>query len=180
MNRELLPLANEGIRVLKRTELNPATELAAPVLEREVMPVLSPMGLDPAHPFPNVQNKGLNIVVDLEGQDAFGRDCGLAILPVPRCLPRLIQIPEQLAHAPHHFVMLSSAIHDNIDLIFPSMKVTGCHQFRVTRNSDMWVDEDEADDLLSAIKGELHGRNFGTAVRLEVADNCSAETMRYL
>ena len=114
--------------------------------------MLSPVGLDPAHPFPNVQNKGLNMVVNLEGRDAFGRDCGLAILPVPRCLPRLIQIPEQLAHAPHQFVMLSSAIHDNVDLIFPNMKVTGCHQFRVTRNSDMWVDEDEADDLLSAIK----------------------------
>ncbi len=182
LNRELLPaLANEGIRVLKRTELNPTQQdWLRRYFRREVMPVLSPMGLDPAHPFPNVQNKGLNIVVDLEGQDAFGRDCGLAILPVPRCLPRLIQIPEQLAHAPHHFVMLSSAIHDNMDLIFPSMKVTGCHQFRVTRNSDMWVDEDEADDLLSAIKGELHGRNFGTAVRLEVADNCSAETIRYL
>ena len=125
--------------------------------------MLSPMGLDPAHPFPNVQNKGLNMVIDLEGRDAFGRDCGLAILPVPRCLPRLIQIPEQLAHAPHQFVMLSSAIHDNVDLIFPNMKVTGCHQFRVTRNSDMWVDEDEADDLLSAIKGELHG---GTSAQL--------------
>jgi len=182
LNQELLPaLAEEGIRILKRTELSrDQQDWLRRYFKREVMPVLSPMGLDPAHPFPNVQNKGLNIVVDLEGRDAFGRDCGLAILPVPRCLPRLIQIPEKLAHAPHHFVMLSSAIHDNMDLIFPSMEVTGCHQFRVTRNSDMWVDEDEADDLLSAIKGELHGRNFGAAVRLEVADNCSNETIRYL
>ena len=182
LNQELLPsLSAEGIRILKRTELSRDQQRwLRRYFKREIMPVLSPMGLDPAHPFPNVQNKGLNMVIDLEGRDAFGRDCGLAILPVPRCLPRLIQIPEQLAHAPHQFVMLSSAIHDNVDLIFPNMKVTGCHQFRVTRNSDMWVDEDEADDLLSAIKGELHGRNFGAAVRLEVADNCSEETIRFL
>jgi polyphosphate kinase len=127
-----------------------------------------------------VQNKGLNLVVRLEGHDAFGRDSGLAILPVPRCLPRLIQLPKNLSQAPHHFLMLSSVIHDNVDLIFPSMQVTGCHQFRVTRNSDLWVDEDEADDLLSAIKGELHGRNYGAAVRLEVADNCSPETVQLL
>jgi polyphosphate kinase len=182
LNDDLLPaLATEGIQVLKRTEL---TKKQAGWLRRyfrrEVMPVLSPIGLDPAHPFPNVQNKGLNLVVRLEGRDAFGRDSGLAILPVPRCLPRLIQLPENLSQAPHHFVMLSSAIHDNVDLIFPSMRVTGCHQFRVTRNSNMWVDEDEADDLLSAIKGELHGRNYGAAVRLEVADNCSSETVQLL
>jgi len=182
LNNELLPaLATEGIQVLKRTELTKKQgNWLRRYFRREVMPVLSPIGLDPAHPFPNVQNKGLNLVVRLEGKDAFGRDSGLAILPVPRCLPRLIQLPENLSQAPHHFVMLSSVIHDNVDLIFPSMQVTGCHQFRVTRNSDMWVDEDEADDLLSAIKGELHGRNYGAAVRLEVADNCSPETVQLL
>ena len=182
LNDELLPeLANNGIRVLKRTELSAnQTAWLRRYFKREVMPVLSPMGLDPAHPFPNVQNKGLNIVVNLEGRDAFGRDSGVAILPVPRCLPRLIHLPADLANSPHHFVMLSSVIHDNVDRIFPSMRVTGCHQFRVTRNSDMWVDEDEADDLLDAIKGELHGRNYGAAVRLEVADNCSADTVRFL
>ena len=182
LNNELLPaLADEGIRVLKRTELNAEqTGWLRRYFKREIMPVLSPIGLDPAHPFPNVQNKGLNIVVNLEGRDAFGRDSGLAILPVPRCLPRLIPIPPELAQSPHQFVMLSSAIHDSVDLIFPGMRVTGCHQFRVTRNSDMWVDEDEADDLLNAIKGELHGRNFGAAVRLEVANNCADETIKFL
>jgi polyphosphate kinase len=140
------------------------------------MPVLSPIGLDPAHPFPNVQNKGLNLVVQLSGEDAFARDSGLVILPVPRCLPRLIQLPTDLTGSPHHFVMLSSAIHGNVDLIFRGMSVKGCHQFRVTRNSDMWVVE----DLLSAIKGELHGRNYGAAVRLEVADNCSEGAIRLL
>ena len=182
LNHDLLPaLAHEGIQVLKRTELTKKqTGWIRRYFRREVMPVLSPIGLDPAHPFPNVQNKGLNLVVRLEGSDAFGRDSGLAILPVPRCLPRLIQLPATLSQAPHHFVMLSSVIHDNVDLIFPSMQVTGCHQFRVTRNSDMWVDGDEADDLLSAIKGELHGRNYGAAVRLEVADNCSPETVQLL
>ena len=182
LNEELFPaLEAEGIRVLKRNELSSAQEnWLRRYFLREVLPVLSPIGLDTAHPFPNVQNKGLNLVVGLEGADAFGRDSGLAILPVPRCLPRLIQLPEGLAGSPHHFVMLSSLIHGNIDQIFPSMKVTGCHQFRVTRNADMWVDEDEADDLLSAIKGELHGRHFGAAVRLEVADNCNQEFIRLL
>lgn len=182
LNQELLPaLEAEGIQVLKRTELSAAQrDWLRRYFQREVLPVLSPIGLDTAHPFPNVQNKGLNLVVSLEGSDAFGRDSGLAILPVPRCLPRLIQLPEGLAGSPHHFVMLSSLIHGNIDKIFPSMTVTGCHQFRVTRNSDMWVDEDEADDLLAAIKGELHGRNFGAAVRLEVADNCNQEVVRLL
>lgn len=182
LNEELLPaLEEEGIRVLKRNELSREQgEWLRRYFLREVLPVLSPIGLDTAHPFPNVQNKGLNLVVSLEGTDAFGRDSGLAILPVPRCLPRLIQLPQSLAGSPHHFVMLSSLIHGNIDQIFPSMSVTGCHQFRVTRNSDMWVDEDEADDLLSAIKGELHGRNFGAAVRLEVADNCNQEIIHLL
>ena len=182
LNDELLPaLAEEGIRVLKRNELsNKQKNWLQRYFKREIMPVLSPIGLDPAHPFPNVQNKGLNLVVHLKGQDAFGRESGLAILPVPRCLPRLIQLPAELTDSPHHFVMLSSAIHNNVELIFPGMTVLGCHQFRVTRNSDMWVDEDEVEDLLSAIKGELHGRNYGAAVRLEVANTCSTEAIRLL
>ena len=182
LNDDLLPaLAAEGIQVLKRDELNrEQTEWLRRYFKREIMPVLSPIGLDPAHPFPNVQNKGLNLVVHVRGNDAFGRESGLAILPVPRCLPRLIQLPENLTDSPHHFVMLSSAIHGNVDLIFRGMTILGCHQFRVTRNSDMWVDEDEVEDLLSAIKGELHGRNYGAAVRMEVADTCSEDTIRLL
>jgi len=182
LNEDLLPaLQDEGIRVLKRNELTVRqVSWLRRYFEREIMPVLSPIGLDPAHPFPNVQNKGLNLVVELRGEDAFSRDSGLVILPVPRCLPRLIQLPTDLTGSPHHFVMLSSAIHSNVDLIFRGMSVEGCHQFRVTRNSDMWVDEDEVEDLLSAIKGELHGRNYGAAVRLEVADNCSDGAIRLL
>jgi len=182
LNEDLLPaLQSEGIRVLKRDELTAKQiKWVRRYFKRVVMPVLSPIGLDPAHPFPNVQNKGLNLVVHLKGKDAFGRESGMAILPVPRCLPRLIHLPENIADSPHHFLMLSSVVHGNIDLIFPGMKVKGCYQFRVTRNSDMWVDEDEADDLLSAIKGELHGRHYGAAVRLEVADNCPKETIQLL
>ncbi|MAY82023.1 MAG: polyphosphate kinase 1 [Deltaproteobacteria bacterium] len=182
LNKELLPaLAAEGIRLLRRDELDKAqSEWLRRYFQREVLPVLSPIGLDPAHPFPIVQNKGLNFVVKMSGHDAYDRDSGLAIIPVPRCLPRLIHLPAKLANAEHHFVMLSSLIHGNVDLIFPGMEVYGCHQFRITRNSDMWVDEDEVDDLLSALKGELHGRNYGRAVRLEVADNCEKETQNFL
>ena len=182
LNKELLPeLAAEGIRLLRRDELDPAqTSWLRRYFQREILPVLSPIGLDPAHPFPMVQNKGLNLVVKMTGHDAYERDSGLAIIPVPRCLPRLIHLPAKLAGAEHHFVMLSSLIHGNVDLIFPGMSVYGCHQFRITRNSDMWVDEDEVDDLLNALKGELHGRNYGRAVRLEVADNCEPETQNFL
>jgi polyphosphate kinase len=182
LNEELLPeLATEGIRLLRRDELDkPQAAWLRRYFQREVLPVLSPIGLDPAHPFPMVQNKGLNLVVKMTGHDAYERDSGLAIIPVPRCLPRLIRLPSKLTGSEHHFVMLSSLIHGNVDLIFPGMSVNGCHQFRITRNSDMWVDEDEVDDLLSALKGELHGRNYGRAVRLEVADNCEPGTQNFL
>lgn len=146
---------------------------------QQTLPVLSPVALDPAHPFPPVQNKGLNFIISLEGRDAFGRESGIAVLQVPRCLPRLLRLPETIA-GPNAFVMISSVIHANVGMLFPGMNVTGCFQFRITRNSNMWVDEEEIDDLLSALKGELHGRNYGRAVRLEVAANCSPELVSLL
>ncbi|MBP46345.1 MAG: polyphosphate kinase 1, partial [Myxococcales bacterium] len=138
----------------------------------QVLPVLTPMGLDPAHPFPNLQNKILNFMITLEGRDAFGRDINRAVVQVPRSLPRLIRLPEDIAETADHFVLLSSVIHANVDLLFPGMTVTGCHQFRVTRNSDLWVDEEEVEDLKHALEGELIRRPYGDAVRLEVVTAC--------
>ena len=182
LNQELLPaLDEEDIRLLKRSTWN--ARLRTWVEEYfvdEVLPVLTPMGLDPAHPFPNVQNKGLAFVVNLEGDDAFERDSGIAIVPVPRSLPRLIPLPREMSKGAHEFVMLSSVIHANIGKLFPGMKVTGCHQFRLTRNSNLWVEEEEADDLLRALKSELPRRRFGAAVRLEVSDECTHRMADFL
>jgi polyphosphate kinase len=182
LNEVLLPaLGREGIRILKREDWNEAQQQwVRRHFERLVLPVLTPMGLDPAHPFPRILNKSLNFVVQLEGVDAFGRDVGVAVVQVPRSLPRLIELPKSAAGAPHDFVMLSSIIHDQVEQLFQGMRVHSCHQFRVTRNSDLWVEEEEVDDLLHAIKGELTSRNYGEAVRLEVADDISDEVAQFL
>lgn len=181
LNDVLLPaMAAEDIFLLRRSVWTP--EQSSWIREyfvEQTLPVLSPVALDPAHPFPPVQNKGLNFIISLEGVDAFGRESGIAVLQVPRCLPRLQQLPEAIS-GPSSFVMISSVIHANVGALFPGMKVTGCFQFRITRNSDMWVDEEEVDDLLNALKGELHGRKYGRAVRLEVAANCPAELVQLL
>lgn len=182
LNEEIMPaLELEGIRVSKRADWNERQSAwIQSYFEREVLPVLSPVGLDPAHPFPKILNKSLNFIVSLKGKDAFGRSSRAAVVQAPRLLPRLIRLPEEIAEQPYEFVMLSSVIHSNVGELFRGMKVKGCYQFRVTRNSDLWVDEEEVDDLLHALQGELLSRRFGGAVRLEVADNCSDEMQDYL
>ena len=174
LNEVLTPaLADEGIRFLRRTEWN--TRQIAWVKRhfyRELLPVLSPIGLDPSHPFPRILNKSLNFMVSLEGTDAFGRDSAIAIVQAPRALPRIINIPAEFAAGPYEFVFLSSIIHAHVSDLFPGMRVTGCYQFRVTRNSELFVEDEEVEDLLRALEGELHQRRFGDAVRLEVASDC--------
>lgn len=175
LNEVLTPLlAEQNIRFLRRSEWTPAQHawLQEYFIE-ELLPIISPLGLDPAHPFPRVQNKSLNFIVSLEGKDAFGRNSGFAVVQAPRALPRLIQLPpDEAGNGPHDFVFLSSVIHAFVDQLFPGMKVKGCYQFRVTRNSELFVEEEEVDDLLQAMEGELLSRRYGDAVRLEVAANC--------
>ncbi|MDT3735324.1 MAG: polyphosphate kinase 1 [Denitratisoma sp.] len=175
LNDAMLPaLDKQGIRFLKRTTWNEAqTAWIRDYFFREVMPVLTPIGLDPAHPFPRVLNKSLNFAIELAGKDAFGRSSGAAIVQAPRVLPRVIRLPEAVAGAPCSFVFLSSVLHANVGELFSGMNVLGCYQFRVTRNSDLWVDEEEIKNLRLALQGELPQRHFGDAVRLEVADSCS-------
>lgn len=182
LNDVILPaLEREGIRLVKRSAWS---EVQRAWIERtfveSALPVLTPVGLDPAHPFPNVQNKSLNFIVLLEGEDAFHRTSGIAIVQVPRCLPRILPLPEDHCEGTRDFVMISSIIHAHVDQLFPGMEVLSCHQFRVTRNSDLSVDEDEADDLLTALQGELPRRNYGQAVRLEVADDCPEHLSDFL
>lgn len=170
LNNTVLPaLEQHGVRLLRRSRWTAAHKAwIANYFTEQALPVLTPVGLDPAHPFPVVQNKGLNFLITLEGEDAFDRDSGVAILQVPRCLPRVIRMPKEISDG-QEFTLISSVIHANINALFPGMQVTGCHQFRLTRDSNMWVDEEEIDDLLDALKGELHGRNYGSSTRLEVA-----------
>ena len=182
LNEELTPqLAEQGIHIVRRSDW---TRRQRRWLHRhfrnELMPVLSPLGLDPAHPFPRILNKSLNFVVALEGRDAFGRDSGMAIVRAPRSLPRIIRIPRSYSRGPDDFVFLSSIIHAFIEELFPGMKVLGCYQFRVTRNSELFVDEEEIEDLARALEGELMERGFAEAVRLEVADNCPETIARFL
>ncbi len=182
LNEVVLPaLGREGIVFLRREQWSPAQrEWIREYFFRELLPVLTPIGLDPAHPFPRVFNKSLNLAVELEGRDAFGRSSRAAIVQAPRALPRVIRLPREIAGAPYGFVFLSSILHAHVGELFAGMNVVGCYQFRVTRNSDLFVDEEEIKNLHTALKGELLHRHFGDAVRLEVADNCSAPMAEFL
>ncbi len=182
LNQSILPqLAEQGIRFLRRTLWNAAqTEWIRAYFFRELMPVLTPIGLDPAHPFPQVLNKSLNFAVELSGRDAFGRDSGAAVVQAPRSLPRVIRMPEDIAGCEYGFVFLSSILHAHVGEMFSGMTVQGCYQFRVTRNSELFVDEEETKNLREALQGELPHRHFGNAVRLEVADNCSPAMAEFL
>lgn len=167
-------LDRERIRFLRRVEWTPEQDAwLRHYFSTELLPVLSPIGLDPAHPFPRILNKSLNFIVSLSGKDAFGRNTGLAVVQAPRALPRLIQLPRDAkGSGPYDFVFLSSVIHAYVDELFPGMEASGCYQFRVTRNSDLFVDEEEAKDLAEALEDELSQRQWGDTVRLEVAHNC--------
>jgi len=183
LNQTVLPaLAASGIVFPKREEWSAAQrEWIRDYFFRELLPVLTPIGLDPAHPFPRVFNKSLNFAVELAGPDAFGRSSGAAIVQAPRALPRVIRLPQALAgEAEYAFVFLSSILHAHMGELFSGMNVEGCYQFRVTRNSDLFVEEEEIKNLHTALQGELFHRHFGDAVRLEVADNCSQRMVEFL
>ena len=182
LNEVLIPaMRNAGIHFSRRTHWNKRqADWVRDYFLQELAPVLTPLGLDPAHPFPRVLNKSLNFVVTLEGVDDFGRETNMAVVQAPRSLPRIVQMPPAVSGGAHDFVFLSSMIHAHVDELFPGMKVTGCFQFRVTRNSDLLVDVDLDEDLLQVLQGGLFERNYGGAVRLEVADNCPDDVADYL
>ncbi len=181
-NEAILPkLHAEGVVFLRRSEWT--AEQQAWIREYfvgEVMPMLTPIGLDPAHPFPRVLNKSLNFAIELSGHDDFGRTGGAAIVQAPRALPRVIRLPKSLTGVDYGVVFLSSIMHQHVHELFPGMTISGCHQFRVTRNSDLWVDDEEVKNLRTTIQGELPQRHFGDAVRLEIADNCSPVMAEFL
>lgn len=183
LNEILIPkLESENIRFLRRDRWSPSQKAwLEKYFNEELLPILTPVGLDSAHPFPRILNKSLNFIISLTGKDAFGRNSGRAVLQAPRALPRIIQLPvNETDSGPHDFVFLSSIIHAFVNDLFNGMTVKGCYQFRVTRNSDFFVDDDAIDDLLLAVEGELAMRNYGDEVRLEIDANCPEETTQFL
>jgi polyphosphate kinase len=182
LNDDLFPaLEMEGIRFLRRTHWTDAQRAwVKEFFFNEVMPVLTPIGLDPSHPFPRVLNKSLNFAVELQGKDAFGRNSAKAIVQAPRVLPRTIPLPAEIAGCAHGFVFLSSILHAHVGELFGGMEVLSCHQFRVTRNSNLFVDDEEVKNLRTRLQGELPQRHLGNAVRLEVTTNCAPQVAEYL
>src|SRR6202451_3991005 len=180
LNDVLLPeLAQNGV-VFVSPEMWTEAQAAwlADYFSREVEPVLSPLALDPARPFPKILNKSLNFAVVVEGEDGFGRNSGLAGVQWQRSLPRLIRVPDELGS--RNFVFLGTIVEAFVSTLFAGMQMRGCYQFRVTRNSDLFVEQEEVDDLLRAVEGELASRRYGDAVRLETAHDCPDEILAYL
>jgi polyphosphate kinase len=181
LNAEIQPaLEQAGITLLQSGRFTRAQQdFLRGYFNDQVEPVLSPLALDPAHPFPRIQNKSLNFIVRLSGTDAFGRRGTLVVLQAPRSLPRVIAIPgsnPQVAQATY----LSTIIQAFVAELFPGLSVEGCYQFRVTRNSDLLVEEEEAEDLLRAVKGELASRRYGDEVRLETSYDCPKDVIEFL
>lgn len=182
-NEVVMPaLASAGIVVLNHAQRDEAQRRWVDgFFQKQVRPLLVPVGLDPAHPFPQVANKSLNFIVKLGGRDAFGRDNSIAIVKVPRVLPRVIRLPAELSPpGVQAFVLLSSVIRAHLEELFPGRTVEAFSQFRVTRDSDLEVDEDDITNLRQALRSSLSTRHFGQAIRLEVVSTCPEELYEFL
>lgn len=181
-NEELMPaLAEQGIHLVSHGERTAQQKRwVAQYFEEEVRPLLVPVALDPSHPFPQVANKSLNFIVSLGGQDAFGRDNNIAIVKIPRVLPRLIRLPKNLSGKQQKFVSLSSVIRAHLASLFTGREVLNFSQFRVTRHSDLAVDEEDVKNLRTALRKGLVQRNYGDAVRLEVSHSCDEKLAKLL
>jgi polyphosphate kinase len=183
LNETIFPgLAAESIRFLLRNDWTKAQRRwLKNYFNDEVVPVLTPITLDPSRPFPRMLNKSLNFIVRLDGKDAFGRLRHRAVVQAPRSLPRIIRVPEHLSEpGDENYVFLSSIIHAHVAELFPGLSVEGCYQFRVTRNSNLYVDDEEVGDLIVALQGQLAASRYGAAVRLEVSKDCPEDLCQFL
>ncbi len=183
LNNVILPeLAKEQIYFVHRGDWSAAQrKWLSHYYHDEIVPVLTPLTLDPSRPFPRILNKSLNFVVRLDGKDAFGRRRHRAIVQAPRSLPRIIRLPDKLVEpGSDHYVFLSSVIHAHVADLFPGMNVAGCYQFRVTRNSNLYVDDEEVSDLIHALEGQLEASRYGAAVRLETSHRCPDDLCDFL
>ena len=181
-NDEVMPrLRDEGIGIVNHADRDAAQRRwVAQFFQDQVRPLLVPVGLDPSHPFPLVANKSLNFMARLGGRDAFGRENSIAIVKVPRVLPRVIKLPARIAGGQQAFVLLTSVIRAHLDQLFPGREVEVFSQFRVTRDSDLEVDEDDVANLRQALRSGLTTRHFGQAIRLEVVHTCPSELSDFL
>ncbi len=182
LNGHVIPLLTKhGYRLLHQKDRNAAQRAwVKSLFDNHIRPILTPIVLDPAHPFPQVPNKSLNFIISLSGKDAFGRGSTIAIVRAPRVLPRVFRLPDELSPNGACFCLLSSVIQAHIPDLFPQRKVIAYSQFRVTRDSDLWIDEDEVMNLRQALRGELPNRQYGAAVRLEIARNCPEDLAQFL
>lgn len=181
-NDDVMPkLAVQGIGILNHFERDAGQRRwVDEFFQKQVRPLLVPVGLDPSHPFPLVANKSLNFIVRLSGKDAFGRQNGIAIVKVPRVLPRVIKLPGRAAGEAQAFVLLTSVIRAHLPELFPGREVEAFSQFRVTRDSDLEVDADDVTNLRQALRSGLTTRHFGQAIRLEVVNTCPEELYEFL
>ncbi len=181
LNQHVMPaLADFGIRFLNREDWSVEQQKwLKTYFKREVLPILTPIRLDPAHPFPLTINKGLSIVADLHDPER-DESHNIAVVPAPRALPRFIRLPSELCDSEYEYVYLSAIIAANIKRLFSNVKVLGCYQFRITRNSDLYVDLEEVEDLARTLEGELPSRLYGEAIRLEVTESCPNRIVKLL
>jgi polyphosphate kinase len=166
LNDVMFPeLTKAGVRFVQSHEWNDEQKTwLSDYFDEQVVPVLTPLTFDPSRPFPRILNKSLNFIIRLHGRDAFGRRRHRGMVQAPRSLPRIIELPEHLSNAgEHNYVFLSSVIRVHIDRLFPGLEVDGCYQFRVTRNSDLYIDDEEVSDLVRALEGQLEASRYGAA-----------------
>ena len=183
LNNVLFPaLTKAGVQFLQSEEWNAEQrEWLRDYFLEQVVPVLTPLTFDPSRPFPRILNKSLNFIVRLQGKDAFGRRRHRGMVQAPRSLPRIIRLPEHLSSpGRHHYVFLSSIIRVHVAELFHGLNVDGCYQFRVTRNSNLYVDDEEISDLVLALEGQLEASKHGAAVRLEVSHECPTDLQDFL
>jgi len=183
LNNVMFPeLTKAGVHFLQSEEWNDEQQAwLSEYFEEQVVPVLTPLTFDPSRPFPQILNKSLNFIVRLHGRDAFGRRRHRGMVQAPRSLPRIIELPEHLSEPDEHsYVFLSSIIRVHVDRLFPGLKVDGCYQFRVTRNSDLYIDEEEVSDLVRALEGQLEASRYGAAVRIEIGHECPEDLQEFL
>lgn len=183
LNDELLPqLADAGVRFIHSKDWSEEQHAwLEDYFDEQVVPILTPLTFDPSRPFPRVLNKSLNFIVRLHGKDAFGRRRHRGMVQAPRSLPRVIQLPNSISKpGEHSFVFLSSIIRVHVARLFPGLEVDGCYQFRVTRNSNLYVDDEEVSDLVRALEGQLEASRYGAAVRIEIGHECPDDLREFL
>ncbi|MBT8090505.1 MAG: polyphosphate kinase 1 [Gammaproteobacteria bacterium] len=183
LNRVMFPeLANAGVRFIQSEDWNDEQQAwLGEYFDEQVVPVLTPLTFDPSRPFPRILNKSLNFIVRLHGKDAFGRRRHRGMVQAPRSLPRIIQLPDALSKpGEHNFVFLSSIIRVHVERLFPGLDVDGCYQFRITRNSNLYVDDEEVSDLVRALEGQLEASRYGAAVRIEIGAGCPEDLQEFL